>query len=192
MELSAANPKKKGEAVKKSTQQSRRRAALAKIHIAKKQLQLDEETYRAMLWEVAEVDSAADLDLRGLDKVLDHLADRGAKFTDHGRQPGKITPHRSKRRLLWKIYQLLGDRSPKYAAAILRNQGGPDALEWATPTQLHKVVAALEYDRKRKAKRAAAQRGAVDLDLLIDGVLTFILGVVALAAWYIVMIALEG
>ena len=192
MELSAANPKKKGEAVKKSTQQSRRRAALAKIHIAKKQLQLDEETYRAMLWEVAEVDSAADLDLRGLDKVLDHLADRGAKFTDHGRQPGKITPHRSKRRLLWKIYQLLGDRSPKYAAAILRNQGGPDALEWATPAQLHKVVAALEYDRKRKAKRAAAQRGSVDLGLLIDGALTLILGVAAVAAWCIILLALEG
>ena len=36
-----------------STQQSRRRSALAAIHIAKKKLGLEEETYRAMLQEVA-------------------------------------------------------------------------------------------------------------------------------------------
>lgn len=52
-----------------------------------------------------------------------------------------------KRPLLGKIYALLGYRPVKYAAAILRNQGGPDALEWATPTHLYNVVAALEYDR---------------------------------------------
>ena len=178
--------------MKTSTQQSRRRAALAKIHIAKKQLGLEEETYRAMLQEVAGVDSAADLDMRGLGEVLDHLADRGAKFASRGRKSGSFTPHRSKRRLLWKIYQLLGDRPQKYAAAILRNQGGPDALEWATPTQLHKVVAALEYDRKRKARRVAAQRGSVDLNLLIDGALTLILGVAAVAAWCIILLALDG
>ena len=143
--------------MKKSAQQSRRRAALAKIHIAKKQLAMEDETYRAMLQEVAGVDSAADLDLRGLGKVLDHLAKRGAKFFRGGRRSKISSAPREKRRLLWKIYQLLGDRPQKYAVAILRNQGGPDALEWATPTQLHRVVAALEYDRMRKAKRAAKE-----------------------------------
>ena len=140
--------------MKKAAQRSRRRAALAKIHIAKKQLAMEDETYRAMLQEVAGVDSAADLDMRGLGKVLDHLTERGAKFYRRGRQSKISSAPREKRRLLWKIYQLLGDRPQKYAVAILRNQGGPDALEWATPTQLHKVVAALEYDRMRKAKRA--------------------------------------
>ena len=136
---------------------SRRRFALAKIHIAKKQLAMEDETYRAMLQEVAGVDSAADLDMRGLGKVLDHLADRGAKFRGRGRRSKIASAPREKRRLLWKIYQLLGDRPVKYAVSILRNQGGPDALEWATPTQLHKVVAAFEYDRMRKAKRAAKE-----------------------------------
>ena len=143
--------------MKKATSRSRRRAALAKIHIAKKQLAMEDETYRAMLQEVAGGDSAADLDLRGLGKVLDHLAERGAKFYRRSRQSKVSSAPREKRRLLWKIYQLLGDRPQKYAVAILRNQGGPDALEWATPTQLHKVVAALEYDRMRKAKRAAKE-----------------------------------
>ena len=174
------------------SQRSRRRSALAKIHIAKKQLAMEDETYRTMLQEVAGVDSAADLDMRGLGKVLDHLADRGAKFRGRGRRSKISSAPREKRRLLWKIYQLLGDRPQKYAVAILRNQGGPDALEWATPTQLHKVVAALEYDRMRKAKRAAAERGAVDLDLLIDGALTLLLGVTALAAWFLILLVLEA
>ena len=178
--------------MKTSSRASRRRAALAAIHIAKKQLGLEDETYRAMLQEVAGVDSAADLDMRGLGKVLDHLADRGAKFRSRGRGAKTSSAPPEKRRLLWKIYQLLDDRPVKYAVSILRNQGGPDALEWATPTQLHKVVAALEYDRKRKAKRAAAQRGAVDLDLLIDGALTLILGVAALAAWTVILLILEA
>lgn len=52
-----------------------------------------------------------------------------------------------KRPLLRKIYALFDYRQVKYAAAILRNQGGPDAQEWVTPTQLYKVVEALEYDR---------------------------------------------
>ena len=178
--------------MKKSTQQSRRRAALAAIHIAKKQLAMEDGAYRAMLQEVAGVDSARDLNGRGLNQVLDHLADRGAKFRGRGRRAKTSSAPPEKRRLLWKVYQLLGDRTVQYAVAILRNQGGPDALEWATPTQLHKLVAALEYDRQRKAKRAAAQRGSVDLDLLVDGALTLVLGAAALAAWCIILLALEG
>jgi len=42
-----------------------RRAQLAKIHIAKKELGLDDETYRSMLWTIARVRSASDLDSHG-------------------------------------------------------------------------------------------------------------------------------
>lgn len=60
---------------------------LAKIHLAKKQLGLDDETYRAMLWTVARVNSAADLDQYGRSKVLQHLKSRGFKLT-RGRVKG--------------------------------------------------------------------------------------------------------
>ena len=40
--------------------------------------------------------------------------------------------------------------------------------------------------------RRSGQRGAVDLDLLIDGVLTLILGVTALAAWFLILMVLEA
>ena len=52
---------------------SDRRAELAKIHIAKKDLGLDRETYEAILWDQAKVHSSADLDAAGRRKVLEHF-----------------------------------------------------------------------------------------------------------------------
>src|SRR3954451_22488760 len=49
------------------------------IHVAKRELQLDDETYRAMLWSIARVKSSKDLDFTGRKKVLDHLKARGFK-----------------------------------------------------------------------------------------------------------------
>ena len=49
-------------------------------------------------------------------------------------------------------------RPEAYAEAILRRQTGHGhrpALNWGTAQQLYKVVAALEYDRKRRARRPA-------------------------------------
>ena len=56
-----------------------RKSELAQIHIAKQQLGIDDDTYRAMLWTVARVNSAADLDFSGRKKVLDHLKAKGFK-----------------------------------------------------------------------------------------------------------------
>jgi phage gp16-like protein len=55
----------------------RRLRDLALIHLAKGQLGLDEDTYRAMLRGVAGVDSAGDLDAAGRARVLEHLRGRG-------------------------------------------------------------------------------------------------------------------
>ncbi|MCE2646588.1 MAG: regulatory protein GemA [Burkholderiaceae bacterium] len=50
-----------------------RRAELAQIHIAAKQLGIDRDTYEAMLHAVARVRSAGDLDWSGRKRVLEHL-----------------------------------------------------------------------------------------------------------------------
>ena len=52
---------------------------LAKIHIAKKQLGMDEDTYREMLRNIADVESATDLTDQGRFKVLRHLHQIGFK-----------------------------------------------------------------------------------------------------------------
>ena len=52
---------------------------LAKIHIAKKQLGMDEDTYREMLRNIADVESATDLTDQERFKVLRHLHQIGFK-----------------------------------------------------------------------------------------------------------------
>lgn len=54
------------------------------IHVAKRELQLDDETYRAMLWSIARVRSSKDLDFTGRKKVLDHMKARGFKVKTGG------------------------------------------------------------------------------------------------------------
>ena len=132
---------------------ARRRAELARIHLGRKALGLDEDAYRGLLRDAAGVGSAADLDQRGRSKVLDRLRADGA----FGRRSPETGPERAP--LLRKIHALLGERPVAYAEAILRRQMGdaaPDRLEWAKPGDLRKVVAALNYDRIRKARRAGA------------------------------------
>jgi hypothetical protein len=55
----------------------RRLRDLALIHLAKAQLGLDDETYRAMLRATAGADSAADLDPMDRARVLEQLRSRG-------------------------------------------------------------------------------------------------------------------
>jgi len=59
--------------------QSIRNGELAQIHLAKQQLGMDDESYRNVLWTVARVKSAADLDWSGRKRVLDHMKACGFK-----------------------------------------------------------------------------------------------------------------
>lgn len=134
--------------------------ALAQIHIAKAQLGLDDDTYRAMLWAQARVKSARDLDHAGRAKVLAHLAACGAKL---GRElpayPGK--PRRTpadRAAQINKIEALLTDagRPWAYVQAMCKRMCQLDAIEFATPEHLQKLIAALMYDQKRRHAKAAA------------------------------------
>ncbi len=65
-------------------------------------------------------------------------------------------PEPDKRRLIAKIRALLGSRPEAYAEAVLQRMTGHPhraPLAWATPEQLRKVVAALNYDARRKRRR---------------------------------------
>lgn len=124
-----------------------RRAELAKIHILAKQLRLTDEQYRAVLWTVARVDSARDLDTHGRRRVIEQLKSHMPGAAESKRAAPDREP------MLHKVRELLGERGDNYAIGILRHMFGKDApeqLEWATPRQLHKIVAALMYDAKRR------------------------------------------
>lgn len=115
-----------------------RKAALAKIHVAKKQLDLDESEYRDLLEEVAGVRSAKDLDEVGLSKVLKALQSLGFKASSttklSPKTRSKPNPDRlDKIRAMWIELGRLGVvRNPSEDAltAFVRRLTGIDRLEW--------------------------------------------------------------
>lgn len=136
-----------------------RNRELAQIHIAKKQLALDEETYRAMLWSVARVRSAGELDFTGRKQVLAHLKARGFK-TGKPKNPRAGRPsnmdHADRGPSLRKIEALLADagRAWAYADGMAKKMFHVEKVAWCSTDQLHSIVAALVIDQKRRSRTA--------------------------------------
>lgn len=144
-----------------------RNNALAQIHIAKAQLGLDDDTYRAMLWAQARVKSAAELDYAGREHVLAHLRASGFKAGTNpnpnrtpGAHPGK--PHKPalhKADQVRKVEALIADagRPWAYAHGMCVRMFKVDRVEFCNGEQLGKLIAALTYDAQRRAKRLAQE-----------------------------------
>lgn len=140
-----------------------RRRELAQIHIAKAQLGMDEDTYRAMLWAVGRVKSSAELDYAGRKAVLDHLKARGFKArAPKEKRPGawdwvnNAAPDRQA--MLRKVAVMLksADREKSYVDGIARQMFGIERVEFCAPDQLHRIVSALVFDARRRERKAPA------------------------------------
>lgn len=124
------------------------------IHAARRQMAWDETTYRAILERVTGKASAADLNAKERQAVLDDFARLGWKVkTRKGRRnPGTVAEDRKK--LVNKIEAYLADaqRPWAYADAMAKRICKVDSVRFCDPDQLRKLVAALEYDRKRRER----------------------------------------
>lgn len=152
-----------------------RKRELAQIHVAKSQLGLDDDTYRAMLWTVARVKSAADLDWAGRKKVIDHLKAKGFKIK-RGKKVVETRPlasdDQSKMiRACWlelHDYGYVENPSESALAAFVKRMTGVDALQWLKPTQASKVIEELKRWRWRDQGKIrplfiiASQLGVID------------------------------
>jgi phage gp16-like protein len=117
------------------------------IHIAKQQLGMDEETYRAMLWTVARVKSSTALDFAGRKKVLDHMEACGFKRTKP--QPRKLAddPQSKMIRALWlQLHEAGKVRNPSESAlaAFAKRQTGRDALQWLSAKEASALIEELK------------------------------------------------
>lgn len=134
-----------------TTQDTLRRSQLAQIHIARKDLGLDEDTYRAMLMDVAGVDSAADLTAKGRRDVLARFESKGWKNKKH-RAP-EVTAEKAP--YIRKIGALLADmKLPwSYANGVAKQMFKKQRVQWCDTKQLHAVVVALlDEQTKRREK----------------------------------------
>lgn len=128
-----------------------RNQRIAAIHMGKKELKLDDETYRDMLEQVTGKRSAKDLTDNDLVKVLQHMETRGFSKTEFGQKPNvKLT----KQQLVDKIEALLADSGKhwNYAHGCAKKMFKKDQVQFCTEHELWKIVAALEINKKRMSK----------------------------------------
>ncbi|SIS88179.1 gp16 family protein [Neptunomonas antarctica] len=127
-----------------------RKAITARIHIAKKELGLDDETYRAMLQQVTKHSSCADMHISELYRVMEHLKKLGYKPATRkfGKRPN---PAKDKAALMGKVEALLADSKLhwNYAHAMAQRMFSVAKVDWLDKDQLWRLVGALEKAAKR-------------------------------------------
>ena len=142
-----------------------RRRELAQIHIAKKDLCLDEETYRAMLWAIGRVHSAGALGAAGRRQVLEHLKSRGFKARKSIRKDSFNTRSEwawvnnaapDRQAMLRKIAVMIkaDNREKAYVDGIAQHMFHVERVEFCPPDQLHRIITALVFDQRRRERAA--------------------------------------
>jgi len=126
-----------------------RGAELAKIHIAKKDLNLSDEIYRDILYQAAGVASAADLDQRGRVAVLDRFRELGWGNSGKPKNTRALAddPQSKKIRALWIELHAAGkvrDSSEKALASYVKRMTGVAALQWLNGKQARTVIETLK------------------------------------------------
>lgn len=136
-----------------------RNAELAQIHIAKTQLGLEDDTYRAIVFAVSHgrTRSSSDLDWTERKQLLEHFRSKGWKP-----QPPKTAKAAKPAaagqaglvRVLWgelHAANKVNDPSDAALASWLKRNRLPERVEWLKPTQLNRVIESLKQWLKREA-----------------------------------------
>ena len=144
----------------------RRNADLAKIHMGAKALGLldehDDGAYRDMLWAVARVRSAAQLDQGGRELVLRHL--HGLGWNGDRSRTGRRSKPRGPAAFIWMLWLKLAQKGAvqkgseaalrayvKHQSATYHPQGvGYDAPELLPPDVASKVIEHMKLWAKRE------------------------------------------
>jgi len=136
------------------------------IHVAKKDLGLDDDAYRAVLREQTGAETTSHLGIKGLEKVLDHMQARG--FVIRARPKGKAAPlkrepiHDSdeqirKIRSLWLELRDMGVLRDSSEAALnnyCARITGIARLDWVpTTTRLSQIIETLKKWVEREARK---------------------------------------
>lgn len=140
-----------------------RNGMIALIHVAKKQLALNDDAYRALLWGVCEKDSLREMNDQELNAVirrfkkLGFVKKRPARRGDLNRADAAKTivmrratapqePQVAKIRALWLNLYHLGhilDSSEEALEAFVKRQSGIDNIHWLTSEDADKVIRGL-------------------------------------------------
>lgn len=133
-----------------------RNRQIARIHMGKATLGLDDETYRALLVRVTGVASSADMTPDQRNAVIAELVRLGFKAEDPDRQRKQARRPKGlrSRPMLRKVEALLAssERPWQYAHSLAQRMFKTERVEWLPDNQLHKLVSALQVDADRRRK----------------------------------------
>lgn len=131
-----------------------RDSLLAQIHIARKELGMDEDTYRSVLLRVTRKPSSAAMSPAERRKVIAEFKRLGFKpKSSFGQRPKSDKPYVRKVFALWGELKRKGiwrDPSPHSLRHFVKNMTDCDDPEWLTYPQASRVIEAL----KRMGDRA--------------------------------------
>lgn len=139
-----------------------RKADLAAIHIAKKDLGWDDGTYRDLLFTICRVKSSGELDFTGRKRFLAHMRACGWKGGSQApaaaQRPSAADarkPLTPPQKLMWSLWQQLAesgkvnDRKMPALVAFVHRHTGVDKLEWLTTAQEQLAIEGLKAWQRR-------------------------------------------
>lgn len=134
-----------------------RRALIAKIHVAKKEMRLTDDDYRAILVRVTGEISSANCTLNGLRAMVEELKVKGFRPRPTSGRPHRPRPadHPAARkaRALWiSLYHLgaIDNRHESALEAFAARQLGVARMQWADQSLMYKLVEALKAIAERE------------------------------------------
>jgi phage gp16-like protein len=139
-----------------------RRVMIAKIHVAKKEMQLLDDDYRAMLIEVTGRSSSADCTIAELRAMIEAMKRKG--FQPRKANGAADHPFALKARAMWISLHHLGaidNPSEQALEAFARRQLGCMKMQWANQAQGYKLVEALKAIAERNgwSQKVTSTRG---------------------------------
>jgi phage gp16-like protein len=131
--------------------QSKKSRLIRLIQIAKRELNMDDETYRSILMEIGNKSSSTKMSISNLEKVLEHMKICGFKVVPKSKKTGNLrmaNDDQSKMiRGLWlELHQLGAVKNPsEYSLTrYVKRITGNDLLQWTTVDQKSKVIETLK------------------------------------------------
>ncbi|KZX94645.1 hypothetical protein A3718_00910 [Erythrobacter sp. HI0019] len=136
-----------------------RRSMLAKIHVAKKQLAMDEDDYRQLLFEQTGHGSAGDCTDAQLARVIERMKAIGFRPLPRAGKKAATHPMARKARAMWISLHHLGvvqNPAEEALEAFARRQLKCERLSWANQRDAHKLIEALKAMAQRNGWRQTA------------------------------------
>lgn len=135
----------------------KRKQLIKLIHVARRELRMEDDTYRLMLAGIPELEgvtSTADLSVPNLMMVLDVLKQKGFKVRPNkaGTRPRADDRQSKKIRHLWLALHDVGavrNPSEEALASFVQGQTGVAALQWLTTAQASQVIEHLKKWQNR-------------------------------------------